>query len=383
MSDGEAILELDRLTVRYGGVAAVRDLSLEVRSGEIVGLIGPNGAGKTTLFELLGGFTKCDSGTMSFAGYDNTGLGPEARSRRGLIRSFQDAALFPTMTVVETVMLAYERAEPTRIAPALLGLRAADRRKEARARELIGAMGLHAFRNKQIRELSTGTRRITELACLVALEPKVLLLDEPFVSLDEHTADRLRRLLLLTAERKAETGDLRRPLFDRHVARRTPDRRILHHFVLAEHEARLVEIDGRGRQRGKTCQPFAEPAPVLNCRLALRLDKRPRGLRSQADAGCDHRHADAPVELVVEGRADDDVGIGIGFGSDAARRLVDLVAQVLGRSQARGGTHRTVHVHHAAAGATDQVMMVVADPCLVWCFPALGAPRQVNAGVEP
>jgi ABC-type branched-subunit amino acid transport system ATPase component len=97
-------------------------------------------------------------------------------------------------------MLSFERADPTRIAPALVGLSAADRRKEARARELVGAMGLHAFRNKQIRELSTGTRRITELACLVALEPRLLLLDEPASGIAQRETESLGDLLHLLKE---------------------------------------------------------------------------------------------------------------------------------------------------------------------------------------
>jgi ABC-type branched-subunit amino acid transport system ATPase component/ABC-type branched-subunit amino acid transport system permease subunit len=190
------VLAVSDLSRSFGGVQAVDGVSFEVQRGEILGLIGPNGAGKTTLFELISGFTKADSGTVVFAGEDVTGLGPEARGRRGLIRSFQDAGLFPTMTVIETVMLALERTDPTRVAPALIGLSGADRRKEARARELVGTMGLHAYRNKQIRELSTGTRRITELACLVALEPTLLLLDEPASGIAQRETEALGDLLV-------------------------------------------------------------------------------------------------------------------------------------------------------------------------------------------
>ena len=190
------LLAVSGLSKSFGGVRAVDDVSFEVRPGEIVGLIGPNGAGKTTLFEIIGGFTKPDSGTVAFAGDDVTGMGPEQRGRRGLIRSFQDAGLFPTMTVIETLMLSLERAEPTRLAPALAGFSAADRRKEARARELVGVMGLTSYRNKQIRELSTGTRRITELACLVALEPTLLLLDEPASGIAQRETEALGDLLL-------------------------------------------------------------------------------------------------------------------------------------------------------------------------------------------
>jgi len=195
MLAGDSILVADGLMKYYGGVQAVDGVSLTVRSREILGMIGPNGAGKTTLFELLGGFNTPDAGTVSYFGRDITGLGAERRAQLGLIRSFQDAALFPTLTVIDTIQLAFERAEPTRLAPALMGLQAAERRKQSATRDLIGAMGLDQYRDKQIRELSTGTRRITELACLVALQPTVLLLDEPASGIAQRETEALGAVL--------------------------------------------------------------------------------------------------------------------------------------------------------------------------------------------
>ena len=189
------LLEVAGIRKRFGGIKAVDGVDLAVRPGEIVGLIGPNGAGKTTLFELIGGFTKPDEGRVVFKGVDVSRSGPEGRARLGLVRSFQDAALFPTMTVQEAVQLAFERVDPTRLAPALAGLAGGDRRKAAKARELIDLMGLGGYRAKQILELSTGTRRIAEIACLVALEPELLLLDEPSSGVAQRETEALGDLL--------------------------------------------------------------------------------------------------------------------------------------------------------------------------------------------
>lgn len=192
---GVVLLRAENLRKRFGGVAAVQDVSLEVRAGETFGLIGPNGAGKTTLFEILGGFTRPDSGTVRFDGRDVSDLGPEARGRLGLIRSFQDAALFSTMTVQECVQLALEKRDPTGFIRSTLGVFGPERKKEVLARELIGFMGLDRYRTKQIQELSTGTRRITELACLIALEPVLLLLDEPSSGIAQRESEALGALL--------------------------------------------------------------------------------------------------------------------------------------------------------------------------------------------
>jgi ABC-type branched-subunit amino acid transport system ATPase component len=180
----------------YGGLRAVDGVDLELRRGEVLGLIGPNGAGKTTLFELLSGFAPPDDGTVELRGRDVTSMRPEGRARLGLIRSFQDAGLFPTLTVTETVALAYERSAPTSTPRSVLGLQQADRQKLASARDLVHLMGLDPHRNKQIRELSTGTRRITELACIVALEPVVLLLDEPSSGIAQRESEALGDLLV-------------------------------------------------------------------------------------------------------------------------------------------------------------------------------------------
>lgn len=189
------LLTATNISKRFGGVQAVNGVTIDVRHGETLGLIGPNGAGKTTLFEILGGFTKPDSGVVVFDGYDVSGTNPEGRASLGLVRSFQDARLFATLTVLETVQLAFERNDPTRTLPALLGSRRHDRAKESHARELVDLMGLGSYVDKQISELSTGTRRITELACIIALEPKLVLLDEPSSGVAQRETEALGELL--------------------------------------------------------------------------------------------------------------------------------------------------------------------------------------------
>ncbi|MFI6825515.1 ATP-binding cassette domain-containing protein [Kribbella sp. NPDC050241] len=193
---GASLLEARDLRKSFGGVHAVRGVSFDVRAGETVGLLGPNGAGKTTTFELLGGFTRPDMGQVFFNGEDISKVGPEGRARRGLIRSFQDAALFPTMTVKETVMLSLERVRPTGFVASTLGMTLGERKKEGQARALISAMGLDRYRDKSIQELSTGTRRITEIACLVALQPICLLLDEPSSGVAQRETEALGPLLV-------------------------------------------------------------------------------------------------------------------------------------------------------------------------------------------
>lgn len=189
------LLRADVIQKSYGGVLAVDEVSIAVNEGETVGLIGPNGAGKTTLFEVLAGFTRADRGRVMFDGKDVTNWSPEKRGENGLIRSFQDVSLFPTMTVLDTVQLALERRLPTRFFSSALGLGATDRRREQIARDVVGGMGLWSFRNKQIQELSTGTRRIAELASLIALRPKVLLLDEPSSGIAQRETEALGQLL--------------------------------------------------------------------------------------------------------------------------------------------------------------------------------------------
>ncbi len=189
------LLRVEGVAKSYGGVNAVGGVSIDVLEGETVGLVGPNGAGKTTLFEIISGFVRPDAGSISFMGQDVTALGPEARAQLGIARSFQDATLFPTMTLLDVVKLAQERVDPSRLHESLLGLGGREHRKDLHARDLIGLMGLDAFRDKRLGELSTGTRRIAELTCALALQPRLLLLDEPAAGVAQKETEALGELL--------------------------------------------------------------------------------------------------------------------------------------------------------------------------------------------
>jgi ABC-type branched-subunit amino acid transport system ATPase component len=155
---------------------------MRAAQGEIVGLIGPNGAGKTTLFDVLSGLVSPTSGRVLMGGVDVTSEPPHERARMGLARSFQQSRLFEELTILDALKIALERDEPSELVPSMLGLppsRASERRKELSAWELVDLLNLGAFAEKKASELSTGTRRIAELGCIVALGADVILLDEP------------------------------------------------------------------------------------------------------------------------------------------------------------------------------------------------------------
>jgi ABC-type branched-subunit amino acid transport system ATPase component/ABC-type branched-subunit amino acid transport system permease subunit len=189
------VLDVQHVSKRFGAFTAVDAVDLRVPAGQILGIIGPNGAGKTTLFEIISGFVRPDTGRILLGGHDVSGRGPERRAQLGLVRSFQDAALFPTMTVLEVVETAHERIAPTRFLPSIIGLRSHERALEAAARQVVSTMGLDDYRDRQVRELSTGTRRVVDLACMVILRPRVLLLDEPSSGIAQSEVEALGALL--------------------------------------------------------------------------------------------------------------------------------------------------------------------------------------------
>jgi branched-chain amino acid transport system ATP-binding protein len=193
------ILEVRGLVKRYGGVAAVNDVSFTLKEQEVLGLIGPNGAGKTTVLEIISGFNPPDEGQVIFDGRDVTALPPDERAKLGLIRRFQDAKLFPSLTVGETIAVAFERQMEVRSmvaqSLALPQARQSEKIVHRKVDRLVELLGLEAYRDKFISEVSTGTRRIVDLACVLAAEPRLLLLDEPSSGLAQREAENMAPLL--------------------------------------------------------------------------------------------------------------------------------------------------------------------------------------------
>jgi branched-chain amino acid transport system permease protein len=196
---GAPVLQAVELSVSFGGVRAVDGVSIAVGPGEIVGVIGPNGAGKTTLFDLLGGSLTAESGQVMLAGHDVTGLRAPQRARRGLGRSFQDARLFPSLTVDETIAVALERwvqvGDPLSAAFHLPNAIDSETAVARRVDELVELLGLGDYRSLFVRELSTGTRRVVDLACLLAHRPSVVLLDEPAAGIAQREVEQLAPLI--------------------------------------------------------------------------------------------------------------------------------------------------------------------------------------------
>jgi branched-chain amino acid transport system ATP-binding protein len=189
----EVILETEGLTKEFRGFVAVKNVNLRIRRGTIHALIGPNGAGKTTCFNLLTHFLTPTAGRIVFKARDITGSRPADIARLGLVRSFQISAVFPHLTVLENVRIALQRRRGNsfdfwRSERALAGL-------NARAVELIGAVGLADFAGAVAGELPYGRKRALEIATTLALDPEMLLLDEPTAGMAHDDVARISALI--------------------------------------------------------------------------------------------------------------------------------------------------------------------------------------------
>jgi len=186
------------LSVRFGGITALDEVAVEIRPGEIVGLLGPNGAGKTTLFNAISGFIKPDAGRVLLDGNEIQDLFPYERVAAGLGRTFQHVKLFRGLTVEENLLAAQHRHLRSGAVAAMLRL-PSWRRDEDEARERVEQMlqmvDLRPWRNRYPWELSYGTVRFLELAAVLSLRPKVLLLDEPATGIQQKEVEALGPLL--------------------------------------------------------------------------------------------------------------------------------------------------------------------------------------------
>ena len=200
MASNGIILQTEGLTKEFKGFVAVDGVSLSVRRGTIHALIGPNGAGKTTCFNLLTKFLTPTRGRILYDGRDITTMQPADIARMGLVRSFQISAVFPHMSVLENVRIALQRKRGSsfdfwRSAEILRNL-------DGRARELIDAVGLSAFTNTLAVELPYGRKRALEIATTLALEPDMMLLDEPTSGMTAEDVDRITGLIKRAAQNR-------------------------------------------------------------------------------------------------------------------------------------------------------------------------------------
>src|SRR5262245_2401927 len=189
----QSILETRELTKEFKGFVAVNDVSLKISRGSIHALIGPNGAGKTTCFNLLTRFLVPTRGRIFYKGRDITGSDPAAIARMGLARSFQISAVFPHLSVLENVRIALQRKRGGSFdfwrTERLLG------ELDGRARELLDAVGLAGFEDVSAVELPYGRKRALEIATTLALDPEVLLLDEPTAGMAHEDVERTAALI--------------------------------------------------------------------------------------------------------------------------------------------------------------------------------------------
>ncbi|MCE5255045.1 MAG: ATP-binding cassette domain-containing protein [Actinomycetia bacterium] len=198
---GTPLLEVEGLSVHFGGLKAVDEVSLEVREGQIVALIGPNGAGKTTFFNAASRLQKLTAGTVRFAGRDVTKMSAADTARLGMARTFQNLRIYPNMSVLENVLVGCHRHERTGLWAGGLGLphqRKEEKTSRERAMRALATVGLEGFAAAPAAGLPYGSQRLVEIARALASEPRLLLLDEPAAGMNAservHLVEQIRRI---------------------------------------------------------------------------------------------------------------------------------------------------------------------------------------------
>ena len=190
------LLELDRVTKRFGGLTAVRDLSFRVEEGEIRGLIGPNGAGKTTTFNVISGYYRPTAGAIRYRGRPISGLKTSRIAEGGLVRTFQSTTLFHELSVFENMLVGCHLRARSGLFAAIFGTdRAHGRSAEERAREVLDFIGLAQRSGEPAANLPHGLQKALGLAVALASAPKLLLLDEPFAGMNPEETRGMMRLV--------------------------------------------------------------------------------------------------------------------------------------------------------------------------------------------
>jgi branched-chain amino acid transport system ATP-binding protein len=200
-NESRVVLSARGLTKTFGAFAAVKDVDLDVRDAQVHALIGPNGAGKTTVFNLLTKFLQPTAGSINLLGTDITRTAPDKVARMGLVRSFQISAVFPHLSVLDNVRTALQR--PNNLSTQFwLPVSSLDR-LNGRAEELLTAVGLIKERNTIAADLSYGRKRVLEIATTLALDPKVLLLDEPMAGMGQEDIGNVSNIIREVAKERA------------------------------------------------------------------------------------------------------------------------------------------------------------------------------------
>ena len=198
------LLHLEGVSLRFGGLNALTDISFAMKPGEVVALIGPNGAGKTSLFNCLSGFYKPHEGSIGFRGQNVTGLPPHIMARRGMARSFQNIELFANMTCLDNLLLGRHLHVKASLLGAIFatpGWRRDEVSQRARAEVLLDLLDLQAYRDTRVGALPYGVQKLIEVARALASEPRLLLLDEPTAGMTvDEKDDMMHNLQRLVAE---------------------------------------------------------------------------------------------------------------------------------------------------------------------------------------
>ncbi|MFE0016399.1 ABC transporter ATP-binding protein [Mesorhizobium sp. NPDC059054] len=200
-NSGSPVLSARGLRRDFAGFVAVKDVDLDVHHGKIHALIGPNGAGKTTVFNLLTKFLQPTAGTITLDGHDITKAAPAKVARMGVVRSFQISATFPHLTVLDNVRVALQR--PNGLATQFWRSLSALDQLTPKAMDLLQAVGLDNARNRLASDLSYGRKRVLEIATTLALDPKVLLLDEPMAGMGHEDVGAISKLVHTIAQDRA------------------------------------------------------------------------------------------------------------------------------------------------------------------------------------